>query len=74
MQPREKAVRMTDDELKPYVGSLVVVKFVGGHEAFGKLVDDAPLPDVRYAIERDQGTSWIGIPDAAALEWLRPFS
>jgi|GEM_PF-4811873 hypothetical protein len=65
---------MTDDALQPHVGSLVVVKFVGGHEVLGKLVDDAPLPGIRYAIEQLGGTSWTGIPDASAVEWLRPLT
>lgn len=66
---------MTDDELQPHVGTLVVVKFVGGQEVLGKLVDDAPLPGVRYAIQQLLGgTSWIGIPDASAVEWLRPMT
>ena len=59
---------MTDDELQPHVGSLVVVKFVDGRQVLGKLVTDS-LPGCAYAIE--QGPMLHGIPDAADLEWLK---
>jgi hypothetical protein len=70
---------MTDEDLQAHVGNLVVVKFTNGQEVLGKLVDDAPLPGCRYAIEQlkaslDPGTNWIGIPDAGDVEWIRPLT
>jgi len=64
--PREKAVPMTDDELKPHIGSLVVLEFVKGHQLLGTLVANPPVPGCKYAIE--QGPNLHGIADASVVE------
>jgi hypothetical protein len=72
---------MTDEELRPYVGRQVELKVVSGVVFAGELTaDEARVAlGVPYAIKslhRSQTVgvlepSYEGIPDAAAVEWVR---
>jgi hypothetical protein len=69
---------VTNEELSQYVHRAVELRFGDGRTVIGELVDDEAQIAIGmpFAIKQpeaasDAGPTWIGIADAARVEWVR---